>query len=71
MTGQTCLVPSGRPECSTVADLENLQGVQGSQLNRRGFTTPINYNARLLTIIRALFLADVESDYSHVHFVVR
>ena len=60
----------------TVADLENLKwGVQRSQLNGRGFTTPINYNVRLLTRvvfgIRALFLTDVESDYSLVHFGVR
>ena len=43
------------------------RGVQGSQLNRRGLTTPINYNVRLLTTIRALLLADV----SLMHFAVR
>ena len=35
------------------------RGVHCVQLNRRGFTTPINYNIRLLTSIRALLLADV------------
>ena len=42
------------------------RGVQRGQLNRRGFTTAINYNVCLLTSIRALLLADV----SLVHFVV-
>ena len=50
------------------ADLENLKGgVHRGQLDRRGFTTPINYNGRLLTSIRALSLADV----SLVHFAMR
>ena len=55
-----------------MADLENLKGgVHRGQLNRPGFTTPINYNVRLLTSIRALLLADVASDYSLVHFAMR
>ena len=43
------------------------RGVHSSQLNRRGFTTPINYNVHLLASIRVLFLADV----SLMHFTVR
>ena len=43
------------------------RGVQRGLLNRRGFTTPINYNVRLHTSIRALLLADV----SLVNFAVR
>ena len=47
------------------------RGVHRGQLNRRDFTTPSNYNVRILTSIHALLLPDVESDYSLVHFVVR
>ena len=47
------------------------RGVQWGQFNRRGFTMSINYNVRLLTTTRALLLADIESDYSLVHFSVR
>ena len=48
----------------SVADVENLKGgVQGSQLNRCSFTTPFNYNVRLLTSIRTLLLTDVQSVY--------
>ena len=35
------------------------------------FTTPTNYNVRLLTSIRALLLADVKSDYSLAYFAMR
>ena len=47
------------------------RGVQRGQLTRRGFTTPINLGMRLLTSVHALLLADVESEYSLTHFVVR
>ena len=47
------------------------RGVHRGQLNRRGFGTPINYNVRLLTSIRSLLLADVESDYSLMQIAVR
>ena len=56
-----------------LTDEENLKGgVHQNQLDRRDFTTPVNYNVSLLTSIRVLLLADVhvESDYSLVHFAV-
>ena len=45
------------------------RGVQRGQLTGRGFTTPINLGIRLLMVIRALLLADVESHYSLAHFI--
>ena len=49
-----------------VADLEICKGVQRGQLNRRGFTTPVNCNVRLLTETKQKKCLLNSYEYTHV-----